>query len=72
MRVHRKDKTSEMKITIEQDYILGIARGTIMDSFISTYRDINKDNPSLQILQESGSVMYRRTRGIFVAIHKAG
>jgi len=72
IEVHRKDKIPEMKITTEQDYILGLAHGTIMGSFISTYRAINKDNPSLQVLQESGSVMYRRTRDILAAIDKAG
>jgi len=39
IEVHRKDKIPEMKITTEQDYILGLAHGTIMGSFISTYRD---------------------------------
>ena len=44
----------------------------IMGTFITTYRAINKDYPSLQILQEAGSIMYRRTRDILAAIHKVG
>ena len=72
IEVHRKDKIPEMKITTEQDYILGLTHGTIMGTFITTYRAINKDYPSLQILQEAGSIMYRRTRDILAAIHKVG
>jgi hypothetical protein len=34
-----------MKITTEQDYILGLTHGTIMGIFITTYRAINKDYP---------------------------
>jgi hypothetical protein len=72
IQIYRQSKTPEMNIKTMEDYILGLVHGYIMKGFLIDYRSKYFQNPSSDVNEEAGLIIYKRSREIQEAIFSQG
>jgi hypothetical protein len=72
VQVYRQHASKELGITTMEDYIFGFIHGWILAQFVNTYRSLYSQLPPLDIQQQVGAIIFRRSREIRDAIYRQG